>query len=343
MNKNLFILALLAVLFLSAILFGSLAQKQKEQKSAFQAEVKVDNESLVSLQTRIREIMQEIISLDNMIAQLLSGRNRTFALWVSKDSYGTGKGTIISSPRGINCGPDCHFQSAQFLANRNVRLVAISQQGSKFSGWSGDCQGTNRICIIKMNTSKSVTAKFDVLGNKILEVYKEGQGYGIVKSTKPPDIINCGSKCTATISEGTKVTLKAIPLTGYRFSSWSGCDVQEGSSCTINISSDKPPRIEVTAFFEPSSYQTYQVTVMRTGGSAIRRVYSVPKDRPRGLDCDHYYPPECSGEFYKGIDIEIHADSSSNVTWIGCDSITNFGLTCNIYRINRNRTIYASF
>lgn len=76
-------------------------------------------------------------------------------LTVSKS--GTGAGAVTSSPPGINCGADC---SEEFAEGTSVTLAAIPEAGSRFAGWSGDCDinGT-----VTMYSSKSCKATFDIL------------------------------------------------------------------------------------------------------------------------------------------------------------------------------------
>ena len=51
--------------------------------------------------------------------------------------------------------------------------------------------------------------------------------------------INCGSTCSATLPEGTNLTLMASPAPGASFSSWTGCDITTGSICLVTISTNK--------------------------------------------------------------------------------------------------------
>jgi len=64
---------------------------------------------------------------------------------------------VASSPAGINCGSAC---SASFSAGTQVTLSAEPAVGSTFSGWSGDCSGSQRTCITTVNSARNVSAVF---------------------------------------------------------------------------------------------------------------------------------------------------------------------------------------
>jgi hypothetical protein len=71
---------------------------------------------------------------------------------------GTGTGTVVSTPVGINCGPSCPSQSARFTGN--VQLTATPAFGSSFGGWSGACSGTATLTTINVTSDKTCTATF---------------------------------------------------------------------------------------------------------------------------------------------------------------------------------------
>jgi len=78
----------------------------------------------------------------------------TFNLAISID--GPGSGTVVSSPAGIACNPDC---SERYTENTIVILTATQATGSTFAGWSGACNGSDS-CSVTMDTAKFVTAAF---------------------------------------------------------------------------------------------------------------------------------------------------------------------------------------
>ena len=70
---------------------------------------------------------------------------------------GTGSGNVSSIPGGISCGAVC---SASFTTGTMVTLVATADNGSTFSGWSGDCAGSAD-CTVTLDAPKSAFASFN--------------------------------------------------------------------------------------------------------------------------------------------------------------------------------------
>ncbi|MGD9213129.1 MAG: choice-of-anchor Q domain-containing protein, partial [Desulfobacteraceae bacterium] len=71
---------------------------------------------------------------------------------------GSGTGSVVSSPAGIECGNTC---SAVFSEETMVTLSAIAEDNdSIFAGWSGNvCSGSDN-CTISLDAATGVTAKF---------------------------------------------------------------------------------------------------------------------------------------------------------------------------------------
>jgi hypothetical protein len=81
----------------------------------------------------------------------------TFDVTVAK--AGTGSGTVVSAPAGINCGSDC---VGSYVPSGIVTLTATPVGGSFFSGWSGGgCAGTGP-CVMAGNAKVTVTATFSL-------------------------------------------------------------------------------------------------------------------------------------------------------------------------------------
>jgi hypothetical protein len=79
---------------------------------------------------------------------------------VSVSRFGSGAGSVLSNPPGIDCGNDC---VEPYPRGTLVTLTPNPAEGAIFAGWSGaGCAGTGA-CIFNVETDLSVTAFFDTL------------------------------------------------------------------------------------------------------------------------------------------------------------------------------------
>jgi lysozyme len=93
---------------------------------------------------------------------------------------GLGKGSVTSSPAGIDCPSDC---TATFGPGATVTLTA---QPDRWSGltWSGDCTGTDpNGCSVTMDQHRNVTATFSDLGPATAKIKPPGSRAGPVQVT----------------------------------------------------------------------------------------------------------------------------------------------------------------
>lgn len=77
---------------------------------------------------------------------------------VSVKKTGTGAGSVVSEPNGLDCGGVC---VGFFTDGQTVSLSAISSGNSTFVGWSGEgCSGTGTCVVEAGGATKNVTATF---------------------------------------------------------------------------------------------------------------------------------------------------------------------------------------
>jgi uncharacterized repeat protein (TIGR02543 family) len=81
---------------------------------------------------------------------------KSYVLTVDKN--GNGVGVVSSDPPGIDCGDTCE---GMFSHGSIVKLTAIANSGSAFTGWSGACADTSDICELTMIEAKEVMATFE--------------------------------------------------------------------------------------------------------------------------------------------------------------------------------------
>lgn len=78
---------------------------------------------------------------------------------VKVSKTGTGRGTVRSSPIGIDCGAAC---DVKFDQGTKVKLAATAEPGSIFTGWKQACTG-DRECDVTVDAPKVVEAEFMAL------------------------------------------------------------------------------------------------------------------------------------------------------------------------------------
>ncbi|MDC4206852.1 MAG: InlB B-repeat-containing protein [Candidatus Manganitrophus sp.] len=202
-----------------------------------------------------------------------------------------------------------------------VTVSATAATGSTFSGWSGPNGAECATGSVTMNASKSCTATF-TLQTFPLTVTVLGSGIGVVTSS--PNGINCKPTCQANFEFGT-VTLTAAPNPGSDFTSWSGCDTTNGTSCTVNMNAAK----SVTATFTLQTF-SLTVTIGGTGGGTVT-------SDPIGINCRS----TCQAEFEAGpVILTAAPDLGSDFSWSGCDSVN--GATCTV-NMNAAKSVQANF
>jgi hypothetical protein len=217
----------------------------------------------------------------------------TYLLSVGKT--GTGSGTLISSPAGINCGTTC---SASFNYKTSVTLTAAAATGSSFTGWSGSgCSGTGT-CTVSMIAAESVTANF-TLKKYTLSVVKTGNGSGTV--TSAPEGINCGTTCSASFNYNSPITLTAVAATGSTFTGWNNSGCPGTGTCTVYLSAAG----SVTANF---TLNTYLLSVSKTGTGSGTLISS-----PAGISCG----VTCSATFNYNTSVTLIATAATGSIFTG--------------------------
>jgi hypothetical protein len=229
---------------------------------------------------------------------------------------GDAKGTVTSSPAGINCGTDC---TETYASVTGVTLTAHPEGTAAFAGWSGACTGSAPTCTLTMDRSRSVTATFT--NKPVLTVLPAGNGQGTVTST--PAGIDCGTDCNDPYDRGTNVTLKADPNPNSTFGGWSGACGGTSLTCSVTMDGSK----SVTATFTLKPLLT--VTKSGTGG----KVTSSPAGIDCGADCQHFYN--------SGTVVTLTADPDPGSPFLGWTGDCT-GLACSL-TMDANKSVTAMF
>lgn len=201
--------------------------------------------------------------------------------------------------------------------------------------------GSNTTSFINANLSANITYKYRVRAfnaegdsaysntatattpaiQRTLAVSKLGTGSGTVTGTG----ISCGSDCTQTYNDGTSATLTATANTGSDFTSWSGCTVASGNTCTVFMTDNK----SVAATF---TLGQRMLTVGKSGAGSGAVTGT-------GISCG----ADCSESYAYGTSVSFTATpgtGSKLTSWTGCDSVN--GNACSV-TVTANRSVTAAF
>ncbi|HYD40014.1 MAG TPA: hypothetical protein VEB43_04235, partial [Anaeromyxobacter sp.] len=130
------------------------------------------------------------------------------AVVVQVTKAGTGTGSVVSSPAGIDCGPTCSAPMS-FCGGQTLTLTATAAAGSRFAGWSGGCTGSASTCIA--NPTIPTVATFEPV------------------TTTP-----CANPVTFTHNTGNFNTTGAVCYrTSQRVNGW-GCSNFAGRTISVN-------------------------------------------------------------------------------------------------------------
>jgi uncharacterized repeat protein (TIGR02543 family) len=235
----------------------------------------------------------------------------------------TGSGTVMSTtPTGISCGATC---AKTFADQTKVTLSASAADGYTFTSWSGGgCTG-NGSCVVTITTDVTVTANFTALPMHKLTVTVSGTGTGMVMSS--PSGITCSSgMCSAMFTDGTSISLSAMPGMNSALKTWSGACSGAGS-CMVTLNGADQT---VGADFEPTV--TLNVTVTPDSSHVGAAVTSTPA----GISCT---TGTCSASFATGTSVTLHGDVS--VDWTGAATTCTAAKTCALGALNATKSVGA--
>jgi hypothetical protein len=175
------------------------------------------------------------------------------------------RGTVTSSPAGIDCDATC---SHSFPTGTVVTLHAVAKAGYAFAGWSGGgCSGTSD-CTVTLDSDHDVTATFlRASGSYALGISKGGTGSGSVTSS--PAGIDCGSACSASFAPGTQITLSANPNAGSRFTGWSGAGCSGTDSCQLTLDADTSVSAAFASTTHPPNTRIRRARIHQRTRSAV--------------------------------------------------------------------------
>jgi hypothetical protein len=236
---------------------------------------------------------------------------------------GTGSGSVAcEAQEGLE--PECR---EKYPEGTEVLLYPSAASGSVFAGFSGGgCAGLS--CEVIMEASRSVTATFNLIPPEFeypLAVERIGTGSGTVSSD--PAGIDCGSDCTESFPEGTKVTLTATPAPGSAFDHWTGGGCTGSGACTTTMSTSRTAK----AVFTAVGQRTLAVSRAGTGKGTVT-------SSPAGIDCGQ----ACEAGFGVGTKVTLVATAAAGSRFAGFSgSCTGTG-SCRV-TMDEAREVTATF
>jgi len=164
----------------------------------------------------------------------------------SESEYGTGTGKVVAA--GIKCGnadetADTNCEQT-YSKEVTVKLKAVPDKGSAFSGWEGcDSEADNACTVTVGDEGREVTATFEPTPRYAVAVMKDGNGSGRVTSSQK-GIDGTGINCDASDTDCESAYLKGATITvtakadknGSKFTGWSGyaaCEGKASATCKI--------------------------------------------------------------------------------------------------------------
>jgi uncharacterized repeat protein (TIGR02543 family) len=190
-----------------------------------------------------------------------------------------------------------------------VSLAATSASGYRFDHWSGDATGTAATVSVTMSAARNVTATF-------VKIWT-------LSTAIDPSAGGTISPAPGTFDDGTIVSLKAVPATGYRFDHWSGDALGTNATVSVTMTGNK----SATATF--IKVYTLSVVVNPAAGGTIAPtgttydsgvVVTLTATASAGYRFDHW-SGDVSGTL-PSVDVTMSANRSVTATFVKVWTLT---------------------
>jgi Divergent InlB B-repeat domain len=251
------------------------------------------------------------------------GGGTTFSLTVAVIGNGT-----VTGP-GISCGNGQTSCASSNAANSTVTLIATPVGGATFAGWGGGtCSGTASTCTVTFDASKTVTATFSG-GTAQFQLSVSVSGPGKVAGS----VINCGNgsnTCSATVNQGTSITLTATPAAGAKFAGWGGSCAGTATTCTVSMTQSRSVSATFTSGGTPG---TLTITVGGKGTVATS-----------AGACQAVGPSKtCVQHFKAGVSVVLTARPAAGQSFLGWSgACKGTKATCTV-KLTTAQTVTANF
>lgn len=246
-----------------------------------------------------------VIDSDTTVTAVFTRLGAQYIVGVSK----IGAGTITSTPGGIFCGTACN---GIFTEGTTLSLTAKPETGYVFSGWSGDCKGTNESCTLSVSSPMAITATFTELPKYLMNIKKPIGGILV----DGRGLVNCGGinrQCSGTFSS---ISLTATPNPGYTLKKWIGCPSPIGNTCNLTLTQ----KTTVGAVFAKLPKYALKIVKSRNG--------EITSD-PAGLKCKDT-AKTCSARFVSGTRVRLTANPLSGYRFTGWSGACTGTAACEV-------------
>jgi hypothetical protein len=248
---------------------------------------------------------------------------------------GAGTGTVTSTPEGIDVTSGGDPATGDFASGTQVTLTAVPAAGSAFSGWTGDCSGTDP-CVLTMDADKNVVATFALVDDETqhtLAVSIDGTGVGTVTSNPDGIDVTSGDEAVAVdFAADSLVTLNPTPAAGSVFAGWNG-DCTGTGACVVVMNEDR----SVTATFEPAAADSFTLRVDKIGNG----IGTISSD-PSGIDMPPLVTTD-SATFGVGAEVTLTAIPEAGSGFAGWSGGECSGTGTCVVTLDADTTVEAWF
>jgi uncharacterized repeat protein (TIGR02543 family) len=221
-------------------------------------------------------------------------------------------GGKVVSAQAINCpASSC---SAPVPTGVSVPLAATPASGYQFANWTGTngfvTTATNPLTVSNITSAMTITANFTAVAANSYPFALSFAGDGGGNVNDSGNNINCNSSDAScpgkNFSEGTLISLSAVPFANSRFSGWNGACMNITGNCNFAMGSSPS---SVTATFSPDKIRiggTYYPTILAAFGSATNG--SIIQSRSMFFSDDIIFDkPGVSLKFVGGLETDFTA------------------------------------
>jgi len=235
------------------------------------------------------------INVAKQLIEVNPGSNQvTFNL--DKDGMGLGSISLRRDKEAIiTCKSVCQAMSQDYPLGSEIKLTAKAAKGSLFTGWRGDCVGTeeDKKITVTMDSAKQCTAVFELEPTPppamhALTIDSVAAEFGSGGSVKVNDILCEKPPCISYHQQNRNVKITAVPIPHAYFMSWNhDCPVlgtfhdatnlvvlTSDVICTAYFGNDSMPASENTA-------QEFEQVGELDNGESVNEMYPEVDNRER--------------------------------------------------------------